>query len=262
MTITVDPNWWQTLFDEVYLITDARTVGDTEITRYEIDIYCRLLSLQSGARILDLCGGQGRHTLEFCRRGFTRCTVVDYSRPLLAIGREAARRERLSANFIQADARRLPLNTASLDYGLILGNSLGYMGDQANDRKVLAECRRVLASGGRLLLDVADGDVIRARIAPNAWHEIDGDVVVCREREIRDECVCAREMVLSKKDGLIRDRNYRIRLYGRDALVALVRRAGFVGAQVHDRGTVETETGAGEDVGCMRHRLLLTARRP
>ena len=260
MTITVDPDWWQTLFDEVYLITDARTVGDAEITRREIDIYCRILPLRPGARILDLCGGQGRHTLEFCRRGFNRCTLVDYSRSLLAVGQQTARPQQLSVNFIQADARRLPLNSESHDYGLILGNSLGYMAEPESDRQILAECRRVLAPGGRLLLDVTDGDMIRAKIAPNAWHEIDGDVVVCREREIRDDCVWAREMVLSKKRGLIRDMNYRIRLYRRDELLALVRQAGFVGAQSHDQASVRPE--AGRDFGCMRHRLLVTARRP
>ncbi|MDJ0720021.1 MAG: class I SAM-dependent methyltransferase [Desulfobacterales bacterium] len=262
MTISVDPDWWQTLFDEVYLITDARTVGNAEITRYETDIYSRLLSLHPDARLLDLCGGQGRHTLEFCRRGFKRCTLVDYSRPLLEIGRETARREGLSANFIQADARCLPLNANSSDYGLILGNSLGYMGDQVNDRQLLAECRRVIAPGGRLLLDVADGEMIRTRIAPNAWHEIDGDVVVCREREVRDECVCARELVLSKERGLIRDMNYRIRLYDRETLLRLVRQAGFVGARVHDQGAAASATGSDADVGCMRHRLLVTAHRP
>ncbi len=33
MTIDVDPDWWKTLFDEVYLMTDARSIGDEVITR-------------------------------------------------------------------------------------------------------------------------------------------------------------------------------------------------------------------------------------
>ena len=260
MTIVVDPDWWQTLFDEVYLITDARTVGDADITRREIEIYSRLLPLWTDARILDLCGGQGRHALEFCRRGFNRCTLVDYSRPLLVVGRQTAYREDLPVNFIQADARRLPMKVESQDFTLILGNSLGYMAAPENDRQILAECRRVLVPGGRLLLDVTDGDIIRAKIAPNAWHEIDGDVVVCREREIKDDCVCARELVLSKKKGQIRDMNYRIRLYRRQELLALVRQAGFVDVHSHDQASAGAV--AGGDVGCMRHRLLVTACRP
>lgn len=258
MTINVDPDWWQTLFDEVYLITDARTVGDADITRREIDLFCRVLPINPGERILDLCGGQGRHTLEFCRRGYKDCTVVDYSRPLLAIGRETADRHDWPAHFIQGDARSLALRAESYAHVMILGNSLGYMADPAADLKILTECRRILVPGGWLLLDVADGGVLKKHIAPNAWHEVKDDVVVCRERELRDDCVCARELVLSKKKGLIRDKNYRIRLYHRDELAALVSRAGFTDIRQHDQQSINGE--AGRDVGCMRHRLLITAR--
>ena len=39
MEIEVDPDWWKTLFDEVYLITDARSVCDSELTRREVDVF-------------------------------------------------------------------------------------------------------------------------------------------------------------------------------------------------------------------------------
>ncbi len=259
MTIRVDPDWWQTLFDEIYLITDARTVGDADITRREIDLYCRILPLKPDDRILDLCGGQGRHALEFSRRGYARCTVVDYARPLLTIGLKAARDADMPVHFIQADARRPSLQAGSHDHVLILGNSLGYMAAPEDDLRILTECWRILTPGGWLLLDVTDGGAIRDQIAPNAWHEIDGDVVVCREREVRNDCVCARELVLSKRRGLIRDKNYRIRLYRRDELATLARQAGFSQIRAHDPKQVGAE--AGGDVGCMRQRLLITARK-
>lgn len=259
MTITVDPDWWQTLFDDIYLITDARTVDNADLTRREVDIFCQILPSRTNLRILDLCGGQGRHTLELCRRGYHACTVVDYSRTLLSIGRQAAARQDLPARFIQGDARRLALRAESFDHVMILGNSLGYIADRQADLQILNECRRTLAPRGWLLLDVADGGVMRRQITPNAWHEIDGDVVVCRQREMRDGSVMARELVLSKTRGLIRDKTYRIRLYRRDDLLTLVRRAGFTDIQHHDPPA--TEMGKEEDVGCMRHRLLITARK-
>jgi D-alanine-D-alanine ligase len=40
MSIKVDPDWWKTLFDEVYLLTDARSVCDARITRREVDLIC------------------------------------------------------------------------------------------------------------------------------------------------------------------------------------------------------------------------------
>ena len=59
MTIEVDPEWWKTMFDEFYLLTDARSVCDDEITRREVDLICQLLPIRSTHRILDLCGGHG-----------------------------------------------------------------------------------------------------------------------------------------------------------------------------------------------------------
>ncbi|PLX89649.1 MAG: D-alanine--D-alanine ligase, partial [Desulfuromonas sp.] len=90
MSFSVSPDWWKTLFDEVYLLTDARSVGNVEVTRREIDVVCDLLPLQPEHRILDLCGGQGRHSLELDRRGFSDCTVLDYSAVLIERGRQQA----------------------------------------------------------------------------------------------------------------------------------------------------------------------------
>jgi len=259
MTIDVDPDWWKTLFDEVYLVTDARSVGDAAVTRQEIDIFTRLLPMQSHEHILDLCGGHGRHALELCRRGFERCVVLDYAPVLLTIGRRDADRLGRSVRFLQGDARCTPLPDGTFDHVLIVGNSLGYISEAGADLRILQESRRLLKPRGWLLLDVSDGAAVRSKIPPRAWHEIGEDVVVCRQREIVGEHIRAREMVLSKRRGLVRDRTYGIRLYDAEDLAALLDRAGFANVQVH-AGSHALQHA--EDVGCMNHRLLLTARRP
>jgi D-alanine-D-alanine ligase len=259
MTIDVDPDWWRTLFDEVYLVTDARSVGDDAVTRQEIDIFTRLVPMQPHERILDLCGGHGRHALELCRRGFEHCIVLDYSSVLLDIGRRDAGRDCGAVRFIQGDARRTALAGEAFDHVLILGNSLGYISETEADVSILQESRRLLKPRGWLLLDVTDGAAVRARIAPCAWHEIGEDVVVCRKRELTEKRICAREMVLSKRRGMIRDRTYCIRLYNAQELADLLDRAGFADVQLHSGGASLHHE---EDVGCMNHRLLLTARKP
>jgi D-alanine-D-alanine ligase len=259
MTIDVDPDWWKTLFDEVYLVTDARSVGDDNITRQEIDIFLALVPMQPDDRVLDLCGGHGRHTLELCQRGFRDCTVLDYSQPLLDIGARVAAQRRYRVQFVQGDARQTELTSEAFDHVLILGNSLGYIPEPDADLLILQESRRLLKSRGWLLLDVSDGEAVRTKIAPHAWHEIGGDVVVCRQREVKDGLVCAREMVLSKGQGMIRDRTYCIRLYGAEDLAVLVARAGFGDVQVHSDASA---LNCAEDVGCMNHRLVVAARKP
>lgn len=259
MGIIVDPDWWKTLFDEVYLITDARSINDDSITRQEMTIFSSLIPFQPDDCILDLCGGHGRHALELCRRGYCRCTVLDYSQSLLDLGVRNAEDKQYPIRFIQGDARHTSLPAETFDHVLILGNSLGYIMEPDADLKILEESRRLLKPRGWLLLDVSNGEAARTKLAPQAWHEIDDDVVVCRQRELKIGRICAREMVLSKNKGLIRDKTYCIHLYDADELAALVNRAGFTDVNVHSDASAMNPT---VDVGCMNHRLVAVARKP
>ena len=258
MTIDVDPDWWKSLFDDIYLTTDARSVCDDNVTAREIDILAELIPLESGQQILDLCGGHGRHTLELGRRGFTRCTVLDYSRVLLKTGAQRAKRHRVSPHFVEADARRIPFANRCFHHVMILGNSFGYTEKAGSDSRILSEALRVLKPRGWLALDVVDGENIHARFSPNAWHEIGGDIVVCRQREIRGERVLARELVISKTSGVIRDHTYGMRIYTAGMIQALLIGAGFEDARVHtDFSSIELQ----QDVGLMNHRMIATARK-
>ena len=256
MAIKVDPDWWQSLFDDVYLITDARTVCDHELTCREVDIYTDIAGIRPEDRILDLCGGQGRHAMEFCRRGVMHCTVFDYSKALIDIGRQAARREKFPIQFARGDARNTKLPENTYDQVLILGNSLGYISEPDADLQILKESLRVLKPGGRLLIDASDGEAVRRKLSSNAWHEIGDDIVVCRHRTIDGNRLCAREMVISKKTGLIRDKAYGIRLYSEKEMVDLVSNAHFSNVQsLSDFSQIRCKA----DVGCMKHRIIVSA---
>jgi D-alanine-D-alanine ligase len=258
MSIEVEPNWWKTLFDDIYLITDARSVGDERLTRREVDLICGLLALRPENRILDLCGGQGRHSIELCRRGFYNCAVLDFSPALIKIGADMAKRMDCKIEFRQGDARRSGFPSGSFDHVLILGNSLGYSGDMGADLEMLAEAHRLLAEGGRLLIDVTDGKAVKKNFKPNAWHEIGEDIVVCRQRELKAQMICAREMVIHKRRGLLRDRTYGMRLYESASLRALAADAGFGRIQIHEDFSPYDGDG---DVGFMNHRMVLTAQK-
>lgn len=258
MVIDIDPDWWKTLFDEIYLITDSRSIDDDEITRQEIDIFSSLIPMQPGDCILDLCGGHGRHAIELCRRGWRDCTVLDYSQKLLDIGARNALDKQYPIRFIQGDARQTLLPDEKFDHVLILGNSLGYIMEPDADLRILKESQRLLKPRGWLLIDVSNGEAAQKKLRPQAWHEIGDDVVVCRQRELNGGRIFAREMVLSKAKGLIRDQTYGIQLYNADELADLVIRAGYSDVRVHADMSAMNPTA---DVGCMNHRLVAVARR-
>ena len=109
-----DPTWWQHIFDETYLITDARTVCCPETTAAEINMVEATLGLRPDDRILDLCGGQGRHAIELHRRGYKKVTVVDYSQVLLRVGVRQMRQEsNVESIFVEAMPVRLDWQMAA-----------------------------------------------------------------------------------------------------------------------------------------------------
>lgn len=258
MTIKVDPEWWKTMFDEFYLLTDARSVCDDEITGREVDLICQLLPIRSTHRILDLCGGHGRHSLELSRRGFSRCTLVDFSEFLLNRSRSLAREHNHILDCILADARRTGISSEVFDHVLIMGNSLGYLADPSADMQILIEARRVLRPGGWLLIDLADGSAIRGKFKPEAWHEIGDDILVCRRREMKADTVFLREVVLSKQSGLLRDRTYSIRFYEPREIHGLLGRLEFKDIRIITEFSARRDQG---DYGFMNHRMIAIGQR-
>ena len=113
-----DEDWWRWIFDETYLVTDARSVCCPETTSVEVDMVLATLGLHPDDRILDLCGGQGRHALELHRRGFKRVTVVDYSEVLLRVGSEDASLAGSVVDFCRADACEVGLTDAAFGKSL------------------------------------------------------------------------------------------------------------------------------------------------
>ncbi len=259
MTIDVDPEWWKTMFDESYLLSDARSVCDDEVTQREVDLICQLLPIHFTHRILDLCGGHGRHSLELSRRGFTRCTLVDYSEFLLNRAGLQARQNNYPMDFILADAQSTGLASQTFDHALIMGNSLGYLPEPSADRRILIEAKRVLRDRGWLLIDLADGEAVRNNLKPEAWHEFGEDILVCRRRELKDDTVSVREMVLSKKRGLISDRTYSIRFYDSRRISALLGQVGYEGVRIITDFSPYREQG---DYGFMNLRMIAIGRKP
>jgi D-alanine-D-alanine ligase len=255
--IHVAPDWWQTLFDDVYLITDAPFVDNPALTQREAEVAARLLQLQPSDRILDLCGGQGRHSIALARHGYPHTVVLDYSSFLLHQGRQTAAEANLHVMFCRGDARTLPLPDGCVDVVLLMANSFGYLANATEDQQILSEIARILMPGGRFLLDLTDYEHVRQHFRPESWHEATDDIVVCWQREWNGDVIRVREMVLSKTAGLLRDRTYAERLYQPHQLRDLLQIAGLINYQSHPNAFIH-DPDANTDYGLATHRMLIT----
>ncbi len=254
-----DPTWWQHIFDETYLITDARSVCCPEITATEVDMVVATLKLNSNDRILDLCGGQGRHAIELKRRGYDNVTVVDYSLVLLGVGSNNAARAGYSVNFCRADACEVGLADSAFDVVLVMGNSFGYFEMDSHNLKILQEICRLLRPGGKVLLDLVHPGYIRQQFKPSSWHEANEDVLVCRNRKLLSGGVVVREIVLSRQHGLIRDVTYFARFFQPRELETFLIESGF--HQINCGGIMVSQPEPG-DYGLLTKRMVVTAHKP
>jgi D-alanine-D-alanine ligase len=256
--IRVAHDWWKTLFDEVYLVTDAPFVCNPALTKREVEVIESVLGLQPTARILDVCGGQGRHVLELARRGYQHLTVLDYSDFLLDRGRWEATASGVNVTFCQGDARDMPLPTAGFDVVLLMGNSFNCFVDAMDDHRVLAEVARTLVPGGRFLLDLIDRDIALRHFCSESWHEATDDIVVCWKRELAHDVIRVRELVLSKATGILRDRAYAERLYSPESIRQLLTEGGFHDIVIQ-HGAFVYDPDQGIDYGLATNRMLVTA---
>jgi D-alanine-D-alanine ligase len=258
MSIQVDNNWWKDLFDDIYLLTDARSVCDDKLTSQEVDFLEETLDSDKYASILDLCGGQGRHSLELSRRGFVDVTVLDYSRYLIDLGKKRAEQEELSTIFIQGDARNTGLHGQSFQTVIIMSSSFGYFMNEDKNKEILKESFRLLIHRGTLMLDLPDRDYVLRNFSPFSCHNVNEDITVSRERELGDDIIYSREKVTSEKKGCIRDRSYCIRLYSPKKISDLMYSAGF--SSITFKKDFMSRKAEG-DYGCMTNRMIVKARK-
>lgn len=255
----VHPSWWRNIFNSLYLKTDGDVVEDQKITSEEADLFSSILNLSEEDKILDLCCGQGRHTLELARRGFKSVEGLDRSHYLIQRAKNLAKKEGLDVRFREGDARKLPYQSDTFDVVMILGNSFGYFETVEDDVRVLKEVFRILKPWGKLLIDVTDGGYMKESFQPRSWEWIDKKFFVCRERCLShdEQRLISREVITHVEKGVIADQFYAERLYSRSSLPQILKSASLNDITFH--GELSPDSQRNQDLGMMEKRLIVTS---
>lgn len=153
-------------------------------TKKEIDQIIHLTGISPGSSILDLCCGQGRHSLEFARRGF-KITGVDRTEKYLEHAKRESSRENLSAKFIKDDMRNFRKDNF---YKLIISmyTSFGYFEKHEENVQVLKNCNKSLTKNGKLLIDLVGKEILKNKFKEHESFEIDGITYIEKRKVIGD----------------------------------------------------------------------------
>jgi len=163
--------WWQTCFDEDYPRI-CSPVLTPEPSDQETEGMIALLGLRPHAILLDLCCGQGRHSLRLARRGY-RVFGLAYSSRLLAEARRAASGMEVTAGLVQGDTRDMPYRE-QFDAVTDLTTAIGYFAGESDNQRVLGGVCRALNRSGKFLTEIAHRDWLVRVLQARDWAEIDG----------------------------------------------------------------------------------------
>jgi len=196
----------------------------------DVDAILELVDLPSGASVLDLGCGVGRHALELARRRY-QVTGVDRTAAYLAEARERARKEGLRGAFLMADMREF-VRPAAFDMVLSLCTSFSYFEDAADNKKVLINVARSLKPQGRFVLQLMGKEVLARIFQARDWREQNGTYFL-QERTLSDNWGWMRNRWILIQDGSVQEFNVSHWIYSAAELVSLLTSSGFAHVDIY-----------------------------
>lgn len=190
----------------------------------EVKGIAKLLKLRRGARVLDLCCGVGRHSIEMAKRGLV-VTGVDRTGKYLRKARRAARKEKVAIEFVKSDMRDF-CRPDAFHAITSMFTSFGYFADKDDDLRVADNMYRSLKRGGRIIIDVMGKERLARIFQERGWREV-GKRIILEERTMSEDwsIVKNRWIVIDEKgkDEFFLD----LRIYSAAELGDLLRNCGF-----------------------------------
>jgi len=200
--------------------------------------------------LLDVACGHGRIANRLAARE-ARVTGLDATPLFLERARADAHARGVEVEYVEGDMRALPFEDERFDRVVSWFTSFGYFTEPEN-RQVLAEIRRVLRPGGRLLLEANNLTELLPRWLPSSVIERDGNLVVDRAHFDPVTGLATTDRVVVR-DGHTRRFRYSVRMFVAVELDAWLREAGF--------SAIEFRGRAGEALVAQSKRMMALAQR-
>lgn len=221
-------NWTDEFFGEE-IAEFHRSIGP-DFTARQVEFVLKRTGVPRGARILDVCCGEGRHALELSRRGYA-VVGIDSNKDYLSRARHLARDESLPVEFVQMDAREL-LFGPRFELAINLWTSFGYYDDQTN-ASILQRMWRSLVSGGKIFMEMDNRDNLMGHSMSTTQWRIDDRVTIVQEHNFDYSTSVNRSTWTFIRDGrVIKKFPYFIRVYSCHEIISLLKRTGFGSIEV------------------------------
>lgn len=225
--------WYEQSFGADYLMVYKHR--DSQGAKSEVDQMIRWLELPSGAKILDLCCGMGRHALALKEAGY-EVTGLDLSEHLLNEARQQQGAEAI--DWLRGDMRALPLE-GGFDAVVNLFTSFGYFEKDAEHIQVLREIYRILKPGGKFVIDFLNPEFVIRNLVPHSIRH-EGILQIEEFRQIENGYVNKLIEISDRNENTLRQYHERVKLYSFENLVNMLNEVNLQVVAVYGSYTKDT----------------------
>lgn len=221
------------MYDQAFAKASIGSKHFVDLAAKQTEFLDSVLQLPSGAKILDVPCGVGRHSLQFARRGY-QVTGIDISSACLSIAKKRFAHRNIKYQI--GDMSDLRAFKGKFDCVLNLFTSFGYFHTDKENENVLREMYRALKPGGKLVLNLIDRDWIMKAFEPVRWSFGNGILSMEASKYDRKTKYNESQFVMidprKSKPLLLHYHYHRVRLYSQPEIAALFKRVGFRKLQV------------------------------
>ncbi len=209
--------WYENWFDENYL--ELYKHRDSTDAKLHVKLIEKKINITREMAILDLCCGDGRHSILFHEKGYL-ISGIDQSEVLINQGKK----KYSTLNISVGDMRSIK---GKYDLILSLFTSFGYFDDDDENFKTLKSISNALKPGGYLWLDYLNSFNVISNLVPFSQTEISENITVLENRSIKNNMVI--------KDIIIGENAYqeRVKLYCKDELSEMFLQNGITPIEVY-----------------------------
>ena len=256
MTQSGDTPWYVQFFKGDYLRVYGHTLQQDR-TDLETQFAIHALGIQPHHRVLDLCCGQGRHSIALAKTGLD-VTGVDLSEEMLAIAQSEAEIADVGLQLRQADMRHLPDDLENrFDAVINMFSSFGYLESEDDDQQVLHQIAKALKPGGKFLMDLLNREWVIINNEEYDWHQHEDGRIVLEHRQL-DLQASTNHLSYTEihPDGTRREMSdLHMRLYTLTELTKMLTTAGL---------TLQAVYGGfrGEEYGVNTRRMIVIVSKP
>jgi SAM-dependent methyltransferase len=186
--------------------------------------------LKPAAKILDLCCGFGRISIELARRGYA-VTGVDITKPYLDAAKEDASCENLNIEYVHTDAREFT-RPEYFDTVVNLYTSIGYFADPKDEQLLFSNVYKSLKSGGSFIIETLGKEIAVLNFVETEWFERAGYTVLT-EYEVLDSWTFLNNRWIIFNDEKRIEKTFPQRLYAASELRELLFKAGFGKVEIY-----------------------------